>query len=205
MPKPALEGKRIAILIANGFDSQELAALREAIKNAGATANLVSLDGERVKGWWNGEWQSAVEPEFKAREAQAHEYDALCIPGGILSADQLRADTDALGFVRGFIHEHKPVAILGHSVWILSDAGLAKGRTITSARSIQGDLAACGAKWVDAPVHTENGLISGRGGADLARFAQVMVDEFARGRRRFQMDSEDLQPPKPESLQTHEG
>ncbi len=179
--KTALAGKRVAIIATNGFEESELRSPREALLNAGATVELISLKAGTIKGWKDGDWSDAEKVDHTVADANAEDYDALLIPGGVMNPDKLRMDTDAVAFVRDFFDQHKPVAAICHGPWLLAEADVLKGRKVTSYASIRTDLTNAGAEWVDAEVVVDNGLVTSRSPKDLPAFNAKMVEEIGEG------------------------
>jgi len=178
-----LSGKKVAVLVTNGFEQVELTGPREALKAAGAEVEVVSPEKREVKAWKETDWGERFEVDVALGKASAADYDALLLPGGVLSPDELRVDEDALAFVRHFIAEAKPIAAICHGPWTLIDAGGVRGRTMTSYRSVRADLQNAGAHWVDEAVVVDRGLVTSRDPGDLKAFNQKIVEVFAAGAR----------------------
>jgi protease I len=176
-----LHGKRIAILVTDGFKQVELIEPKKALEEAGARAEIVSPAKGKVKGWLQAEWGDEFPVDVPLDRADAGQYDGLVLPGGVMSPDKLRADKKALQFVRAFFQTGKPVAAICHGPWILIDAGVAKGRRLTSYENIQADLKNAGALWVDQEVVVDNGLVTSRKPDDLPAFNRKMIEEFVEG------------------------
>lgn len=175
----SLNGKRVAILATNGFEESELRGPREALLKAGAFVDLISLEAGAIKGWKDGDWGDTEQVDRTVSDAKVDDYDALLLPGGVMNPDKLRMDADALTFVRGFFDQHKPVAAICHGPWLLAEADVVRGRTLTSYSSIRTDLINAGAQWVDEEVVEDNGLITSRSPKDLPAFNARMVEAFA--------------------------
>lgn len=178
----SLKGKKIAILVADGFEQVEMTDPREALEDAGAQTDLISPEDGEVKGWNHTEWGDSFDVDVPLAEAEAAHYDALLLPGGVMNPDQLRVNEDALAFVRSFFEAGKPVAAICHAPWTLIDAGVVKGRKMTSYHSIRTDLKNAGARWVDEEVVVDQGLVTSRKPDDLPAFDAKMIEEFAEGR-----------------------
>jgi len=182
--KDKLTGKKVAILVADGFEQVELTEPKKALEAAGATIQIVSpADGE-VQGWNHDEKADKFPVDMPLSRARSDDYDALLLPGGVRNPDQLRSMTRAIEFVDGFFAAGKPVAAICHAPWTLIDAGVVKGKSITSWPSLKTDLINAGAKWVDREVVVEQGLITSRKPDDIPAFNQKMIEEFANGRAR---------------------
>ncbi len=182
-----LEGKRVAILVADGFEQVELTGPKEALEDAGALTQIVSpVEGDEVAGWNHYDAGDLFPVDVPLAEADASEFDALLLPGGVANPDQLRMNPDAVAFVKAFFDAGKPVAAICHGPWTLIEAGAVKGRTMTSWPSIKTDLINAGAKWVDEEVVTDNGLVTSRKPDDIPAFNDKMIEEFAEGTHRAQ-------------------
>lgn len=179
-----LQGKKIAILVADGFEQIELTEPRKALDDAGAETQVVSPVQGKVKGWKFTVWGDEVAVDVALDGADPGQYDALLMPGGVMSPDQLRTQPKALQFVKAFFDADKPVAVICHGPWTLINAGVVRGRRMTSWPSLQADLENAGAQWVDEEVVTDHGLVSSRKPDDLPAFNRKMVEEFAEGRHR---------------------
>jgi protease I len=177
-----LRGKKVAILVTHGFEQVELTEPRKALQQAGADTKVVSPAEGRVKGWNFTEWGDEIAVDVPLDRARAEDYDALHLPGGVMNPDQLRIDPSALAFVREFFASQKPVAVICHGPWTLIDAGVVKGRRITSWPSVRTDLVNAGADWVDEAAVVDQGLVSSRKPDDIPQFNAKMIEEFAEGR-----------------------
>jgi deglycase len=177
-----LQGKKIAFLTANeGVERVELVEPLEAVREAGAEAELLAPEAGEVQSFDHLEKAETFQVDRPVAEADAGEYDGLVLPGGVANPDQLRTKPEALEFVRGFFQAGKPVGVICHGPWTLIDAGVAEGRTLTSWPSLQTDLRNAGAAWVDEEVHVDQGLVSSRKPDDLEAFKVKIVEEFAEG------------------------
>jgi protease I len=176
-----LDGKRVAFLATEGVEQVELTEPWKAVEKAGGTPELISLEPGAVQAFNHLDKGDTFPVDHTAAEADARRYDALVLPGGVANPDFLRADDDAVGFVRAFFDQAKPVAAICHGPWTLIDAGVAKGRTVTSWPSIRTDLRNAGATWVDEEVHVDEGLVTSRKPDDLPAFCAKLVEEFAEG------------------------
>ncbi|MGH7567293.1 MAG: type 1 glutamine amidotransferase domain-containing protein [Gemmatimonadota bacterium] len=181
MPKD-LSDKRVAILVANGFEQIEMTSPREVLEKAGAETDLISIEAHEVKGWKHTQWGDTFDIDVWIDDADSDDYDALLLPGGVMSPDKLRRNEKVQEFVRAIFEEGKPVAAICHGPWTLIDAGVAKGRRMTSYPSIQMDLKNAGVKWTDEEVVVDQGLVTSRSPDDLPAFNDKMIEEFAEGR-----------------------
>ena len=179
-----LKGKKVAILVADGFEQIELTAPREALEAAGASIEIVSPADKEVQGWNHDEKADVFIVDMPLTRARSDDYDALLLPGGVRNPDQLRQLTRALEFVDGFFATGKPLAAICHAPWTLIDAGVVDGRKMTSWPSLKTDLRNAGADWVDRDVVVDKGLVSSRKPADIPAFNKKMIEIFAQGRRR---------------------
>jgi protease I len=177
-----LEGKRIAFLFTEGAEQAEVTEPLKAVRDAGADVDVISLEQGEVEMWKHFDKGDKVEADHAASDADASNYDGLVLPGGVANPDQLRTDEDAVSFVRAFFEQDKPVGVICHGPWTLIDAGVVKGRTLTSWPSVKTDLQNAGAEWVDEEVHVDNGLVSSRKPDDLPAFCAKIVEEFAEGK-----------------------
>lgn len=176
-----LTGKKVAMLVANGFEQVELTGPREALEEAGATAQIVSPERRHVKGWKSGDWGDSFDVDVPLAKARPEDYDALLLPGGVINPDLLRIDADALRFIKHFVAAGKPIAAICHGPWSLIEVGAVAGRTMTSYSSIKSDLENAGARWIDEAVVVDRGLVTSRNPGDLAAFNAKMIEEFAEG------------------------
>lgn len=174
-------GKKIAILVADGFEQIELTSPLDALKQAGAHVDIVSPNESEVQGWNHFDKGDTFPVDVPLDDASADDYDALVLPGGVANPDQLRANPKAVNFVREFFEQHKPVAAICHGPWTLIDAGVVKGRKMTSYHSIKTDLINAGAKWVDQEVVVDNGLVTSRKPDDLEAFNAKVIEEVGEG------------------------
>jgi protease I len=180
-----LQGRKVAILVDNGFEQVELTEPRKALEQSGARTEIVSPQ-RKVRAWNGTDWGDDFECDVALDQATAEDYDALLLPGGVMNPDRLRMNARALEFVRRFFEAGKPVASICHGPWTLIDAGVVKGRTLTSYPSISRDLANAGAEWVDREVVVDQGLVTSRKPDDLPAFNRRMIEEFAEGKHQGQ-------------------
>lgn len=178
-----LNGKKVAILVADGFEQPEFEKPQEALEDAGATTYVISPSEDEVTAWdgESNEWGDTFDVDVPLGEARADDYDALLLPGGVKNPDTLRTIPEAVNFVRGFFEAGKPVAAICHGPWLLVEADVVRGRKVTSYPSIKTDLINAGAEWSDAPVVTDQGLVTSRKPSDIPQFNQKMIEEIAEG------------------------
>ena len=181
---PALDGKRVAILVAEGFEQVEMTGPRQALEEAGAQTDIVSPAKGEVQGWKHFDKADRFKVDVPLDAANADEFDALLLPGGVANPDQLRMNPKAVQFVKRFFDARKPVGVICHGPWTLIEAGVVKGCTMTSWPSLRTDLQNAGAKWVDQEVVVDNGLVSSRNPKDIPAFNRKIVEEFAEGKHR---------------------
>lgn len=173
-----LQGKRVAFLATDGVEEVEYTEPRKAVESAGGTAELVSLDNGEIQAVNHMDKAGTYAVEKIVRDADPAEYDALVLPGGVANPDFLRADADAVRFVRDFVASGKPVAAICHAPWTLVEAGVVDGRTVTSWPSLRTDLVNAGATWVDEEVYVDDHLITSRNPDDLPAFCKALIDEL---------------------------
>ena len=182
-----LNGKKVAILVADGFEQVELISPRRALEEAGAETEVVSPSPTKVKGWNHSDWGTEVDVDIPLDSADPDDYDALMLPGGVMNPDHLRRNDQALQFIRAFFEAGKPVGAICHGPSILIDAGVIRGRSVTSYESIQTDLKNAGAIWKDQQVMVDNGLVTSRRPDDLPAFNRRLIEEVAEGARTVSM------------------
>lgn len=178
-----LQGKKVAILVADGFEQVELTEPRQALDEAGAETQVVSPADGKVKGWKFTDWGEEVAVDAPLDRADPEQYDALLLPGGVMNPDKLRMQPKAVQFVKSFFDAGKPVAVICHGPWTLINAGVVRGKRLTSWPALQADLENAGAQWVNEEVVVDHGLVSSRGPDDIPAFNRKMVEEFAEGAR----------------------
>jgi protease I len=177
-----LSGKNVAILAADGFEEVELTKPKKALEEAGAKTSVVSLKSGKIQGMNHADKGETVRVDATLDDAKPEEFDALMIPGGLMNPDTLRSTEEALEFVRHFFREGKPVAAICHGPWVLIDAGVVRGRTLTSWPAIKTDVRNAGGKWLDEEVVVDNGLVTSRKPDDIPAFNDKMIEEFCEGR-----------------------
>jgi protease I len=176
-----LSGLTVAILVADGFEQVEMTEPRKALQDAGADTRLVSPAKDEVQGWKHFDKADKFKVDVALDDADANHFGALLLPGGVANPDQLRTLPVAVEFVRSFVDAGKPVAVICHGPWTLIEAGVVKGRAITSWPSVKTDLINAGAKWTDKQVVVDHGLVSSRKPDDIPAFNRKMIEEFAKG------------------------
>ena len=177
-----LNGKKIAILATDGVEQVELTEPRKALEDAGAQTELVSLKEGEILGFDHLDHADKFSVDKVVADASADDYDGVLIPGGVANGDFLRADADAVRFVADFASARKPIASICHGPWILVEAGIVEGRTITSWPSLRTDVRNAGGIWVDEEVHVDQGLVTSRKPDDIPAFSAKAIEEFAEGR-----------------------
>lgn len=171
-----LNNKTIAILATNGFEDSELTSPKEAVEQAGATTKVVSTETGEIE----GKKGAKVAVDVTTADAKAADYDALILPGGTLNADAIRVDSDAVALVKAFKDAGKPIGVICHGGWIMTDADILTDVKITSVANVKTDLVNAGAEWVDEEVVIDSGVISSRTPDDLPAFNAALVEEFAK-------------------------
>ena len=177
-----LNGKKVAILATEGVEQVELIEPRKAVESEGADVTLVSLQAGEFQGFNHLDKGDTFTAEKAVKDVSAEEFDALLLPGGVANPDFLRGDEDAVGFVRDMFESGKPIGVICHGPWTLVEAGVLKGRTITSWPSLQTDIRNAGGNWVDEEVVVDGGLVSSRKPDDLPAFCAKVVEGFAEGK-----------------------
>src|SRR5215831_6063579 len=176
-----LDGKKVAILVADGFEQVEMTKPREALDEAGAQTKIVSLKSGKIQGMNHADKGDKFDVDLTVDHARPEQFDALMIPGGLLNPDAMRTNERALNFARHFFRQRKPVAVICHGPQLLINADLVRGRKMTSWPAIQVDMRNAGARWVDQEVVVDNGLVSSRKPDDIPAFNRKMIEEFAEG------------------------
>ncbi len=177
-----LTNKRVAFLATDGFEDSELTSPWEAVTGEGASAALVAPESGDITGK-NGHTQKV---DLTSGSASADDFDALVLPGGVVNADHIRMDEASVALAKAFFEQHKPVGVICHGAWILIEAGVVDGRTLTSYPSLKTDLRNAGADWVDEEVVVDQGLVSSRTPDDLPAFNAKVVEEIGEGRHEGQ-------------------
>jgi protease I len=177
-----LDGLKVAVLVAEGFEQVEMTEPKRALEEAGAQPRIVSPAPDEVQGWNHFDKADRFPVDVPLDEARSEDFDALLLPGGVANPDQLRMQPRAVSFVREFVQAGKPVAVICHGPWTLIEADCVQGRRITSWPSLKKDLQNAGAEWVDQEVVVDKGLVSSRRPDDLPAFNRKMIEEFGEGR-----------------------
>lgn len=181
-----LIGIRVAIVATEGFEQAELFKPKEALEGAGAQVDVIApkagIKSGKIKGWDMTDWGDSVKVDVELSEAKEGNYDALLLPGGVMSPDKLRMDTQAVAFIKSFVTANKPIAAICHGPWTLIEADAVRGKTMTSWPSLQTDLRNAGAKWVDEEVVEDKGLVTSRKPDDLPAFNQRVIELFSKAR-----------------------
>ena len=181
-----LKGKRIAILAADMFEQVELMEPRKALEDEGAETEVISIHDGEIQGFDHFDPANKIAVDKTVEEISVDDYDALLIPGGVGNPDQLRGDENAVNFVREFVASKKPLAVICHGPWVLVEAGVVRGRTLTSWPTLQTDIRTAGGNWVDQEVVVDQGLVTSRKPDDLPAFNAKLIEEFAEGRHEKQ-------------------
>jgi protease I len=177
-----LENKRVAFLVANeGIEQVELTEPWKAVEEAGGKPELIAPESGKAQAFDHLDKADEFDVDKTVSEAGAADYDGLVLPGGVANPDNLRTDEDVLEFVRAFFDAGKPVSAICHAPWVLVEAGMVEGRTLTSFPSLQTDIRNAGGTWVDEEVHVDSGLTTSRNPDDLPAFCAKTVEEICEG------------------------
>lgn len=171
-----LNGKNIAIIATDGFEDAELTSPKDAVEQAGAATKVISTETGEIE----GKKGAKVAVDAKTADATADEFDALILPGGTVNADAIRTDADAVALVKAFKDAGKPIGVICHGGWILTEADLIKDVKLTSVANVKTDLINAGANWVDEEVVVDSGFISSRTPDDIPAFNAKLIEEFAK-------------------------
>lgn len=177
-----LQGKKVALLATDGFEESELFEPKKALEQAGAEISLISLKKGEIKGWNRTDWGKQIKVDLSVDEADATDFDALLIPGGVMNPDMLRNNARAVAFAQSFVDAGKPIAAICHGPQLLIETGIVSGRRLTSFPSIKTDIINAGGDWHDTEVMVDNGLVTSRKPEDIPAFNHKMIEEFAEGR-----------------------
>jgi protease I len=181
-----LKGKKIAFLAADMVEQVELTEPWAALEQAGAELELISIKDGEIQGFNHYDKADTFKVDKTVEEVSASDYDALVLPGGVGNPDNLRQDENAVQFAREFFEQGKPVGAICHAPWTLVEAGVVRGRTLTSFPSLQTDIRNAGGNWVDEEVHVDQGLVTSRKPDDIPAFNKKLIEEFAEGRHEAQ-------------------
>jgi protease I len=181
MANENLKGKKVAILVTDGFEQVELLQPREALDKAGADTRVVSPKLLRAMGWDFTDWGDEIPVDVALDDARPDDFDALLLPGGVINPDKLRIEPKAVAFVKAFFEVGKPVAAICHGPWTIIEAGAARGRKIASWPSLKTDLRNAGAEWVDKEAVTDGNLVTARKPDDIPAFNRAMIELFSGG------------------------
>ncbi len=188
-----LEGKRVAFLATDMVEQVELTEPWKAVRDEGARVELISLEEGKIQGFNHYDKADEFAVDRTVEEASASDYDALVIPGGVGNPDTMRGDENAVGFVREFFEQGKPVGVICHGPWMLVEAGVVRGRKVTSWPTLQTDIRNAGGEWVDEEVVVDQGLVTSRKPDDLPAFTKKIVEEFCEGRHEQQADKTQIE------------
>ena len=177
-----LNERKIAILATHGFEQSELEVPRDRLRKAGATVEIISLASGEIRGWDKKDWGRPVKVDKTLGQVSSADYDAVVLPGGQINPDLLRVEPAALKFIKDVFDAGKIVAAVCHAPWLLIETGIAKGRKMTSYKSIKTDVANAGAKWEDSEVVVDQGVITSRNPGDLEVFSAKIIEEVREGR-----------------------
>lgn len=177
----SLKGKSVAILATDGFEQSELTEPRKALDQAGAKTAVISLKPGSIRGWKSKNWGDEVAVDMTLDDADAGDFDALMLPGGVMNPDQLRTHPEAVAFVRSFFESEKPVAAICHAPIMLIEANVLRDRHLTSWPSLQTDIRNAGGTWSDQEVVVDRGLVTSRKPDDIPAFNRKMIEEIAEG------------------------
>ncbi len=176
-----LDGKKVAFLFTDGVEQVELDKPAEAVREAGADVDYISLEEGEIQAFNHLDHGDKIKVDKKVADVSADDYDALVLPGGVANPDLLRGDEKAVDFVRSFVQQAKPIGAICHGPWTLVEADVLKGRTITSWPTLKTDIRNAGGNWVDEEVHVDEGLVTSRNPDDIPAFNDKIVEEFCEG------------------------
>jgi protease I len=179
----SLQGMKVAILVTDGFEQVELLKPRQALDEAGAETQVISPKKDSARGWDFTDWGTTVKVDQSLDDANASQFDALLLPGGVLNPDKLRMEPKAVAFVKSFFDSGKPVAAICHGPWTIIEAGAARGRKIASWPSLKTDLRNAGAEWIDKEAVVDGNLVSARKPDDIPAFNRAMIEMFSQRAR----------------------
>jgi protease I len=177
-----LDGKKVAVLFTDGVEQVELDKPAESLREEGADVTYLTLEPGEVQAFNHLDHGDKIKVDEAVKDADASDYDALLLPGGVANPNLLRADEDAVSFVHAFVEQAKPIGAICHGPWTLVEADVVKGRTLTSFPSIKTDIRNAGGNWVDEEVHVDEGLVTSRNPDDIPAFTEKIVEEFCEGK-----------------------
>ncbi|MBB5884385.1 type 1 glutamine amidotransferase [Xanthomonas sp. LMG 8992] len=173
---PSLAGKQVAVLATDGFEQSELQEPKRLLESWGAQVDVIAPgDADSIRGWNKKDWGDSVPVDKRLQQAQAGDYDALVLPGGVINPDNLRTEPAAIAFIQSFASAGKPVAAICHGPWLLAESGLVRDRQVTSWPSLKTDLSNAGGRWADQEVVVDGNLITSRKPDDIPAFAQAVA------------------------------
>ena len=176
-----LSGKKVAILTENGFEEVELTSPKKSLEEAGATVHIISPQEKKVKAWNHDHWSIELNVDVPLSKANAFDYDALMIPGGVINPDKMRMNKECIDFATHFLETGKPLGAICHGPQLLIETGLLKDKRMTSFPSVKTDIINAGAEWIDKEVVVHNGLVTSRSPKDLAAFNRKLIEEISEG------------------------
>src|ERR1700749_2564438 len=191
-----LQGKKIAIVVTDGFEQVELTEPKKALEEAGATVHVISPKPGQIKGWKFTDWGENTKVDRTLDEAKPSEYDGLVLPGGQINPDKLRIEPKAVAFVTDFFNSGKPIGAICHGPWMLVEACVVKRRTLTSWPSVRTDIQNAGGHWVDEEVVTDGNLTTSRKPDDLPAFNEKLIREFSHAKPAQAKRDSEKQPAK---------
>ncbi|MEO1138809.1 MAG: type 1 glutamine amidotransferase domain-containing protein [Pseudomonadota bacterium] len=177
-----LENHKVAILATHGYEQSELEKPLATLKDAGAEVHVIAPESGEIRGWDDKDWGRSVTVDLTLDNAKPEDYHALVLPGGQINPDVLRTNDAAVSFIRSFFESKKPIGAICHAPWLLIEAGIAKGRNLTSYHSIRTDVENAGGRWEDSQVVVDEGLVTSRHPGDLPAFCDKMIEEICEGR-----------------------
>ncbi|ATG40741.1 MULTISPECIES: type 1 glutamine amidotransferase domain-containing protein [Phaeobacter] len=178
---PRISDAKILMIATDGFEQSELEFPRDQLRVKGAEVAVASLDGKPIKGWEGDDWGREAEADLALEAVRVEDYDALVLPGGQINPDVLRINDDVIELINGFYDQGKVIAAICHAPWLLIEAGVVKGRTMTSFQSIKTDMINAGADWQDSEVVADAGIVTSRNPDDLKAFVSKIVEEIEEG------------------------
>ena len=181
---PSIRDARILIIATDGFEQLELTVPRDELRKAGAKVDVATPSGSSIRGWNKTDWGESAPADRKIADARPDDYDALVLPGGVINPDKLRVDADAMRVVQAFLDSGKVIAAICHGPWLLVQVDAARGRMMTSYKSIRKDVENAGARWIDEEVVVDDGIVTSRSPDDLQAFVLKIIEEIEEGRHR---------------------